>query len=134
MASRISWIGFGVGALVGGISRVTVLALHFPDSLGGSYPLALAAGSVGIVIGGIAGGTGRTLLGAVVGAGLSLLFYLSSLMLVGFLAFLGGISLPTFWEVLVVGAIPGAIGGAVGQIVAKRRGAERLSGIPHHPS
>ena len=130
MPSRISWTGLVVGAFVGGISRVTVLALHYPDSLGGSYPLALVAGTVGLVVGGIAGGTGRALLGAVVGAGLSLLFYLSSLVFVGLLAFLGGMSLPALWEVAAVGAIPGAIGGAVGQIVAKRTGGASAVGNP----
>ena len=122
MASRISWMGFGVGALAGGISRVVVAALHFPDSIGGSYPIALVAAVVGIVTGGIAGGTGRLLLGAVVGAGLSLLFYLGSVPLVGLLAFLGAATLPALWEVLAVGAVPGAIGGAAGQMAMKRRG------------
>jgi hypothetical protein len=99
-----------------------LLALHFPDSVGSSYATALVAGGVGIVIGGIAGGTGRALLGAVVGAGLSILFYLGSSPLVGLLAFLGAATLPALWEVLAIGAVPGAIGGAVGQVVSKRGG------------
>lgn len=122
MASRISWIGFGVGALVGGIIRVVVAALHFPAIAREPYPVALMPAVVGIVIGGIAGGTGRVLLGAVVGAGLSILFYLGSVPIVGLLTFLGASTLPALWEVLAVGAVPGAIGGAVGQIATKRRG------------
>ncbi|HWT82879.1 MAG TPA: hypothetical protein VN648_29200 [Candidatus Methylomirabilis sp.] len=30
MASRISWIGFSVGGLLGGVIRVVVVALNFP--------------------------------------------------------------------------------------------------------
>ena len=122
MASRISSIGMGVGALVGGVSRVVVAALHFPAIVGEQYPLALLPAVLGIVVGGIAGGTGRALLGAVVGAGLSMLFYLGSLPLAGLLAYFGTATLPALWEVLIAGAVPGAIGGAVGQIVTKRRG------------
>ncbi len=122
MAAKISWLGIGVGALVGGIGRVTVVGVHFPDSLGSHYPVALIAAAVGIVIGGVAGGTGRILFGAVVGAALSILFYLLGLPLTGLLALLGAATPPVFWEVLAVGIIPGAIGGAVGQIAAKRNG------------
>ena len=122
MASSISWIGFGVGAVIGGITRVVVAALHFPAIRGEQYPAALWPAIIGIVVGGIAGGAGRALLGAVVGAGLSLLFYLGSLPLAGLLAFFGTATLPALWEVLTVGAVPGAIGGAVGQIATKRRG------------
>ena len=121
MASRMSWIGFGVGALIGGIVRVAVTAVHYPAILGDEYVIALLPAILGIVIGGIAGATGRTLLGTMVGAALSLLFYLGSVPLVGLLAFLGAATLPALWEVLAVGAVPGAIGGAVGQMATKRR-------------
>ena len=123
MASRISWIGFGVGALVGGIIRVAVAVLHFPAIATENYVVAILPAVIGIVVGGIAGGTGRALLGTVVGAGLSILFYLGSLPLVGLLSFLGAATLPALWEVLVVGAVPGAIGGAIGQIATQRKGA-----------
>ena len=122
MASRISWIGIGVGALVGGIIRVAVMALHFPAIVGEQYAIALLPAAVGIVIGGAAAATGRVLLGAVVGAGLSFLFYLGSLLLAGVAAFLGLGTLPALWEVLAVGAITGAIGGAVGQLATKQKG------------
>jgi hypothetical protein len=121
MGSRISWIGIGVGALVGGLLRVTVMALHFPDIIGDQYPIAILPAVVGMFIGGAASATGRALLGAVVGAGLSFLFYLGSLVLTGVAAFLGAGTLPGLWEMLAVGAIPGAIGGAVGQFGSKRR-------------
>jgi len=122
MASRVSWIGFGVGAVIGGIVRVAVAAVHFPGIMGEQYPAALFPAVIGIVVGGIAGGTGRALLGAVVGAGLSILFYLGNLPLSGLLALSGTATLPALWEVLTVGAAPGAIGGAVGQLSAKRKG------------
>ncbi len=122
MASRISWIGLGVGAVVGGFTRVLLAVLHYPALLGDQFPLILLPAIVGIVIGGVAGGTGRIGLGTAVGTGLSILFYLGSLLLVGLLAFFGAATLPTLWEVLAVGAVPGAIGGAVGQIAGKRTG------------
>jgi hypothetical protein len=122
MASRISWIGCGVGASVGGIIRVAVAVVHFPAIAGEQYSVVLIPAVVGIVIGGLAGGTGRILLGAVVGAGLSIVFYLGSLPLLGLAAFLGTATLPALWEVLAVGAVPGAIGGAVGQMAMKRSG------------
>ena len=121
MASRMSWIGIGVGALVGGLIRVAVTALHFPAMVGEQYVIALLPAVVGIVIGGAAAATGRVLLGAVVGAGLSFLFYLGSLLLAGVAAFLGAGTLPALWEVLAVGALTGAIGGWAGQISAKRQ-------------
>ena len=122
MASSISWIGVGVGALIGGIIRVAVMALHFPAIVGEQYAVALMPAVVGIVTGGVAAATGRVLLGAVVGAGLSFLFYLGSLVLVGVAVLLGAGTLPAVWEVLAVGAISGAIGGAVGRIATKRKG------------
>ncbi len=121
MASSISWIGVGVGALVGGIIRVAVMALHFPAIVGEQYLIALLPAVLGIITGGVAAATGRVLLGAAVGAGLSFLFYLGSLVLVGVAVLLGAGTLPALWEVLAVGAISGAIGGAVGQIGTKRR-------------
>ncbi len=127
MATRVSWFGLGVGALAGGIIRVAVMALHFPAIVGEQYAVALLPAVVGIVVGGLAAATGRVLLGTVVGAGLSFLFYLASLPLVGAAAFLGAGTLPALWEVLAVGAITGAIGGAVGQIATRRRGGAPIS-------
>ena len=122
MASRVSWIGIGVGALIGGVIRVAVTALHFPAILGGQFAVALLPAIVGIVIGGTAAATGRLLLGAAVGAGLSFVFCVGSLPLAGMAAYLGAGTLPAVWEMLTVGAISGAIGGAVGQIATERSG------------
>jgi len=122
MASRISWAGAAVGGVVGGIVRVAVAALHSPTIVGENFPITIIPGTIGIITGGVAGGTGRILLGTVVGGGLSILFYLSSMPLVGLLNILGAATLPAWWEVVAVGVIPGAIGGAVGQIATKRQG------------
>jgi hypothetical protein len=122
MASRISWIGIGVGALVGGILRVAMAALHFPAIVGEHYMIALLPAILGIITGGVAAATGRVLLGAGVGAGLSFVFSLATLPLVGMSASLGAGTSPAAWEVLAVGAISGAIGGAVAQAATKRKG------------
>ena len=122
MASRISWLGLGVGALTGGIIRVAVAAVHFPGILQEPYPMVLVPALLGIITGGVAAATGRILRGAVVGGGLSFLFYLVSLPLVGVMAFLGAATPFALWETLLVGVAPGAIGGAVAQLAATRKG------------
>ena len=130
MASRIPWVGLSVGAAVGGITRVGVIALHFPDFFGELYMGGLYVAFVGAVIGGLAGVTGRALRGAMVGAGLSVLFYLLALPFVGLFSFLGTATIPTWWEVLAVGAIPGAIGGWAGQITTKQSTPADAAGTP----
>jgi thiol:disulfide interchange protein len=125
MASRIPWVGVIVGAAVGAITRVAVTALHFPAILRENHMLALYVVFVGAVIGGVAGVTGKALRGAVVGAGLSVLFYLLALPVVGVFSFLGAATLPAWWEMLAAGAIPGAIGGWAAQSAAKRQFAGR---------
>ncbi len=64
----------GAGALVGGIIRVAVMALHFLAILGEQYLIGLLPAVLGIITGGVAAATGRVLLGAAVGAGLSSYF------------------------------------------------------------
>ena len=122
MAARISWSGVAVGAVVGGILRVAVAALHFAAMLGEHSWYALLPAGVGLLIGGAAAATGRALLGAVVGAGLSFVFFLVALPVGGVAASLGAGTLPAVWEVLAVGAISGALGGAVGQVATRRKG------------
>ncbi len=122
MRTSVSWIGLGLGALVGGILRVGVMAVHFPAIVGEHYPIALLPASLGMITGGVAAATGRVLLGTVVGAGLSFVFYLATMVLVAMSAFLGAGTPPAVWEVLALGAISGAIGGAVGPIGTKRKG------------
>ena len=126
MASRISWTGLVVGTVVGAIARVGMTALHFPGILGEQYMVGLYAALVGAVVGGLAGVTGRAVRGTVVGAGLSVLFFLLVLPFAGLFSFLGVGTLPAWWQILAVGAIPGAIGGGVGQMVTKRSGAAPL--------
>ena len=130
MASRIAWVGLCVGAVVGAMARVGVAALHFPDILGTNYSVGLYVAFMGAVIGGLAGVTGRALFGAVVGAGLSFLFYLGVLPFAGLFSYIGGGTNPAFWEMLAVGAIPGAIGGWAGQVATKRRARADAVGTP----
>ncbi len=132
MASSVSWVGIGVGAVVGGLLRVGVTALHFPAMVGEHYEIALLPAIVGIVTGGAAAATGSVLYGALVGAALSFGFYLGSLPLAGLATFLGAGTLPAVWEVLVVGAVSGAIGGAVGRSTTKRAGPEERE-VRHSP-
>ncbi len=117
--SSISWAGVCVGGLLGAILRVGVAALHFPETVGEHYVVGAIAAGVGLVIGAVAAATGRPVLGGFIGASLSLAFYLTSLPVWGFMSFLGSGTLPTWWEALIGGAIPGVVGGAVG----RRRGA-----------
>ncbi len=121
MGSRRSWTGIGVGALVGGIINVAVMALHFPAIVGEQYSVALLPAAVGIIMGGVAAATGRVLLGAVVGAGISFLAYVGSIPLVAMGVSLGAGTPPAVWEVLAVGAIAGAVGVAAGKFATKRR-------------
>jgi len=130
MASRISWVGLSVGAALGGITRVGAMALHSPGIFADRYRVGLYVALVGAVIGGLAGLTGRALRGAVAGAGLSVLFYLVVLPIVGAFSLLGVATLPAWWEVLAVGAIPGAIGGWAGQIATKQRARADTVGAP----
>jgi hypothetical protein len=130
MVSRISWVGLSVGAALGGITRVGVTALQFPGIFADLYTMGLCVALVGAVIGGLAGLTGRALRGAVAGAGLSALLHLVMLPIVGLFSFLHVATFPAWWEVLAVGAIPGAIGGWMGQISTKQRAHTGTVGMP----
>jgi len=122
MASSVSWTGLAVGALVGAAARVGMTALHFPGIFGEQYAVGVYVAVVGAIVGGLAGVTGRVVRGTVVGAALSVLFFLLVLPFAGLFSFLGAGAFPAWWQMLAVGAIPGAIGGGVGQMVTKRRG------------
>jgi hypothetical protein len=121
MVLRVSPAGIVVGALVGGVGRATVAALHMQEiSRGLVVPLLIAA-LVGMIVGGLAGATGRPLLGAVAGAVLSGLATLALLPAVAFLYLLGAVTLPSLLESLVVGGLAGGIGGLAGQMASARR-------------
>lgn len=121
MSYRVSLVGAGAGALLGGISRAVLAALHLSDTSRQAIPVVLTAVVIGIVIGALAGATGRPLLGATVGAVLSTVVFVGVLPLVGLLHLLGAGTIPSLLEVVAAGAIPGGIGGAVGQMSVRRR-------------
>jgi hypothetical protein len=95
-----------------------VTTLHFPAILGEQYAVALLPAVLGIITGGLAAATGRVLLGAAVGAGLSFFFYLGSLVLVGVAVLLGA------------GTLPADVGGAGGRADCRRH--RRSGGADGH--
>ncbi len=125
MSSRGTWIGLGVGAALGAIIRIAVTTMHFPDLFTQPY-VGLYVAFIGAVVGGLAGMTGTALRGALAGAVLSVLAYAAVLGLAALFALLGAagagepVPLPSLWEVLVIGAIPGGIAGWVAQSATKR--------------
>ena len=114
MAFRLSMTGAAAGAVVGGISRGAIAAVHLTDTSGDLGQLVLIAAALGIVIGGLAGATGRPLLGAVVGAALSGVVFAATVSVVWIFALVGAGTLPRLLEILAAGALAGGIGGAVG--------------------
>ncbi len=121
MAFRVSLVGAGVGALIGGIGRAAVAAFHFTGASGDLTLVVLIAAGIGIVIGALAGATGRPLLGATVGAALSAVIFMLTLPAVAFLQLLGAGTLPSVLEVVAAGALAGGIGGAMERVAARRR-------------
>ncbi len=125
MASRSAWIGLMVGAVAGAVLRLGATTLHFPDVFSQPY-VGLYVAFIGAVVGGLAAMTGTALRGLLAGAVLSVLAYGAILGLAALFALLGAagvgepVQLPAMWEVMGVGAIPGAIGGWVAQSAAKR--------------
>jgi hypothetical protein len=125
MTARAVCLGLGVGAGVGAITRVAATAVHFPEIFGQPY-MALWVGIIGAVIGGVAAVTGRILWAALVGGALSALVFGGVLSLGALFAYLGvsgpgePVALPPLWEVVIIGAIPGAIGAWAEQVAAKR--------------
>ncbi len=119
-ASRLSLVGACVGASVGGVARAALAAYHLTDArqLGA---LVLITAGIGILIGAVAGLSGKPVSGAVIGAVLSLVVYLGNLQVIGLLALLGAGSVPSLLEALASGALAGGIGGAAGQMAATRR-------------
>jgi len=126
MAYRASLVGAGVGALVGGISRAAVAAFLLTDVSGDLIPVVLFAGAMGILIGAMAGATGRPVLGATVGGVLSAVAFMVTLPAASLIFLAGAGTLPSLLEIVAVGALSGGIGGAAGQMAARCR--SRASG------
>ena len=72
-----------------------------------------------MIVGALAGLTGRPVLGAVVGAVLSALAYLGTLPIVAMFHVLGVLTTPSIWEVVAVGALSGALGGAARRMATR---------------
>jgi hypothetical protein len=115
MAFRLSVTGAAAWAVVGGVSRAAIAAVHITDSSGDLRQLVLIAAAIGVVIGALAGATGRPLLGTAVGAALAGVVFIVTLSAVWMFALIGAGTLPSLLEILAAGALAGGIGGAVGR-------------------
>ena len=113
-------VGALVGAILGGIGRAALTIYHLGGVSSEAIAPLLAVAAIGIVVGGLAGMTGRPLLGAVVGAALSLLVHLGTLPVRLMMRALQVAGTASMAEVVVVGAVVGAIAGAVGRAAGQR--------------
>lgn len=108
-------VGAVVGAVLGGLGRVALVIYHLGGVSSDIVAPLLAVAAIGIVVGGLAGMTGRPLLGAVVGAALSLLVHLGTLPVRLMMRALQVAGTASMAEVVVLGAVVGAIAGGVGR-------------------
>jgi hypothetical protein len=117
---RVSLAGALTGGALGGLGRILVTMAHLQVTADTGAILFVPA-AIGIVVGGLAGMSGRALTGAVIGAALSALVYVGAYPIVLLFHALGAL-LPASWqEVVAVGALAGGLGGATGQVLARRR-------------
>ncbi len=115
MEYRASVVGGCVGALVGAVSRAAVASYYVADPGRDGAVLILIAAAMGMIIGALGGATAMPVLGAAIGAALSMLFFALLFPLVAFFDFLGALTTPSIVVVLGLGALAGAAGGAVGR-------------------
>jgi len=120
---RPSVRGVVVAALVGGIGRGLVVALHLAELNRATLSVVLVAAVIGAGIGALAGLVGRVGLGAVVGAGLALLVFAITLPLVMVFEFLGVGSTPSVVATVAMGAVAGLAGGAAARGTGPRAAA-----------
>ena len=119
MGFQVSLAGALTGAVLGGLGR-TLLTMAHLQVTGNTGPILFVAAAGGIIIGGLAGMSGRLVPGAIIGAVLSALVYFGAYPIVLLFHALGAL-LPASWpEVVAVGALAGGLGGGAGQIVARR--------------
>jgi hypothetical protein len=104
--------GVAVGAAVGAIGRGIVVALHLGDLTAMTLPIVLMAAAIGAIIGAAAGLIGRIWLGAVVGAGLSVIVVAVTLPVSFLVATMGDLSVPPIVTITLIGALAGVAGGA----------------------
>ena len=79
MQLRPSLLGAVVGAVLGGIGRGALAAFHLRELNRDTTLVVLVVAAIGVVVGALAGLTGRPVWGAVVGAALSAVVYLTTL-------------------------------------------------------
>ena len=119
MGFRVSLAGALTGAVLGGLGR-TLLTMAHLQVAGHTGSILFVAAAGGIIIGGLAGMSGRLVPGAIIGAVLSALVYFGAYPIVLLFHALGAL-LPASWpEVVAIGALAGGLGGAAGQMAARR--------------
>ena len=121
MQLRLSLAGAVVGAVLGGIGRGALAAFYLRELNRDTTLVVLVVAAIGIVVGALSGMTGRPVWGAVVGAALSAVAYVTTLPAVLFMQALQVGRAPSLVEVLVVGALVGAIAGAAEDVARRRR-------------
>jgi len=120
---RPSVRGVVVAALVGGIGRGLVVALHLAELNRATLSVVLVAAVIGAGIGALAGLVGRIGLGAVIGAGLALLVFAITLPVVMVFEFLGVGSTPSVVATVAMGAVAGLAGGVAARGTGPRAAA-----------
>jgi hypothetical protein len=124
-AFRPSAAGALTGALLCGLGRVALAGLHVYEISQTTIPGLLAVGALGMVIGALAGLTGRPVLGAIVGIALSLLAYVATYPITLLFQALRALTPPSLVEVLAVGGLAGALGGAAGHFAPQKADSPR---------
>ncbi len=115
-----SLVGALAGALLGAVGRAAVAGFHVHEISRDIMPGLLGVGVIGLIIGGLAGLTGRPLLGAVAGAVLSALVYVGTFPVSFLFHAVGAITPASLLEVVVVGALAGGLGGAAGRFASRK--------------
>jgi hypothetical protein len=96
---------------VGGIGRAIVAAFNLAELSAGTVPVLLLVAGVGAVIGALAGLVGRVGLGAIVGAGLTVIVFLITLPVVFLFEAMGVGTVPSVAATVAIGALSGVAGG-----------------------
>jgi hypothetical protein len=113
--------GVVVGAAVGGIGRAVVVALHLAELNVATLPIVLVGAVIGACIGAVAGLVGRIALGAIVGAGLTILVFLVTLPVAFLFQFVGAGTTPSIVATVAIGALSGLAGAAAGRRTPRGR-------------
>ena len=113
--------GVLVGAAVGGIGRALVAALSLAELNSATLPVVLIGAGIGASIGAMAGLVGRIALGAMVGAGLTLVVFMVTLPAAVLVALMGGGTMPSVVATVAIGALSGLAAGAAARVTTPRR-------------